>query len=144
MFPSVTCHQTFNKEKGMATYNVTIPTQINLVTSFLHGCTMLRLSYCLAIEFRLAPGSGKLSLRIPIAIGPCAEPIYADKISSRKAVPVFNRPMRFPFFSPTQGERQQLPDQSSGSSRSVLIVTKYSNSFWAQNFICCTADAIID
>ncbi|KAL8565873.1 hypothetical protein ACOMHN_059453 [Nucella lapillus] len=141
--PTPCCAQsTSDQAAEQASYDVTLPTQTNLVTSFLQGCSMLRLTYTLAIDIRFVPAGGKLSFTIPLGIGPCAEPIYAEKISSRKAVPIFNRPTRFPCFSPTPakppgvGHPQQV-DRSSRSSQSINVVTKYSNSFWAKCFLCC-------
>ena len=125
-------------------YEVTIPTQTNLVTSFLQGCNMVRLTYTLAIEIRFVPAGGKLSFTIPLGIGPCAEPIYAEKISSRKAVPIFNRPTRFPCFSPSPVKSPLQVDRSSRSSQSINVVTKYSNSLWAKCFLCCFSATDVD
>ncbi|XP_076449883.1 uncharacterized protein LOC143286159 [Babylonia areolata] len=129
-----------------SSYDVTLPTQTNLVTSFLQGCHMLRVSYTLAIEMRFVPAGGKLSFTIPLGIGPCAEPIYAEKLSSRKAVPIFNRPTRFPCFSPTpvKSPPLQVDRSTSRSSQSINVVTKYSNSVWAKCFLCCLTSGDVD
>ena len=130
--------------EGEHSYDVTLPTQTNLVTSFMQGCNMVRLTYTLAIEMRFAPAGGKLSFTIPLGIGPCAEPIYAEKISSRKAVPIFNRPTRFPCFSPAAPKGPLQVDRSSKSSQSINVVTKYSNSVFARCFLCCFNSSAID
>lgn len=124
-------------------YDVTIPTQTNLVTSFLQGVSMVRISYTLAIDIKFVPAGGKLSFTVPLAIGPCAEPIYAEKISSRKAVPIFNRPTRFPCFSPVPGKNPLQVDRSSRSSQSINVLTKYTNSFWGRCFMCCFASSSV-
>lgn len=138
------CFQSTSQTPDETSYDVTIPTQTNLVTSFLHGCRMLRLTYTLAVEMRFAPAGGKLSFTIPLGIGPCAEPIYAEKISSRKAVPIFNRPTRFPCFSPSSMKKPLQVDRSSRSSQSINVVTKYSNSFWAKCFLCCFSSTDVE
>jgi hypothetical protein len=136
--------QSMSQIQAEASYDVTLPTQTNLVTSFLSGCNMVRLTYTLAIEMRFASAGGKLSFTIPLGIGPCAEPIYAEKISSRKAVPIFNRPTRFPCFSPSGPKGPLQVDRSSKSSQSINVVTKYRNNIWAKCFLCCFASDDVD
>lgn len=136
--------QSMSQVQGEVSYDVTLPTQMNLVTSFMQDCSMVRLTYTLAIEIRFSPAGGTLSFIIPLGIGPCAEPIYAEKISSRKAVPIFNRPTRFPCFSPSAQKGPLQVDRSSKSSQSINVVTKYSNNIWAKCFLCCVSSSDID
>ncbi|XP_041374853.1 uncharacterized protein LOC121387725 [Gigantopelta aegis] len=122
-----------------STFDMTIPTQTHLLTSFLHGCKTVQVTYTLQVLLKLSPGGGRVLFAIPISIGPSAEPIYAEKTASRKIVPIFNRPVRFPCFSPSKPEakRTSSTDQTSRSSQSINVVTKYSNSAFGQCFLCC-------
>ena len=122
-----------------STFEMTIPTQTHLLTSFLDGCKTVQVTYTLQVLLRLTPGGGRVLFAIPISIGPSAEPIYAEKTASRKIVPVFNRPVRFPCFSPSKPEVKKMnsTDQTSRSSQSINVVTKYSNSAFGQCFLCC-------
>lgn len=77
--------------------------------------------------------------QVPVGIGPCADPIYAEKTLSKKLVPLFNRTTRFPCFSsktlPGSGQlRPSVPRKAA----SVQVTTKYSNGFFARCFLCCT------
>lgn len=80
-----------------------------------------------------------LVFQIPIGIGPCAEPIYAEKTSSRKAIPLFNRTMRFPCFSlrGTPPLSSSLRPSTPRSAASVTVTTKYTNGYFARLFLCC-------
>ncbi|GFR65274.1 hypothetical protein ElyMa_001943300, partial [Elysia marginata] len=83
----------------------------------------------------------------PLTIGPCAEPIYAEKTSSRKTVPVFNRPTRFPnFTSPITSQPKPARNQSAhaiskpeGLAPSTSVQSKYSNNCLSRFFLCCSS-----
>ncbi|XP_071103614.1 uncharacterized protein [Haliotis cracherodii] len=127
------------------TLDVTIPTQTHLISSFLTGSKNLKVTYSLDVDIRMRPAGGKVSFSIPIAMGPCAEPIYAEKTASRKFVPVFNRPMRFPCFSDSQKKSPALmEDRISRSSQSINVTTKYNNTPLSRCFLCCFIGSAVD
>ncbi|CAG5129862.1 unnamed protein product [Candidula unifasciata] len=126
-------------QTGDNTFAVTMPTYTGLVSPYILGSSQIKFGYYLLVEIKFTPAGGKLSFKVPVGIGPCADPIYAEKTSSKKLVPVFNRPTRFPCFS---GKTIPGPIQdgspSSRTTASVHVTTKYSNGFFTRCFLCCT------
>ncbi|KAK3748373.1 hypothetical protein RRG08_018215 [Elysia crispata] len=126
---------------------VTIPTQTDLVSPFSLGSSKTRIEYFLEISLKFSRSGGKLAFKVPLTIGPCAEPIYAEKTSSRKIVPVFNRPTRFPYFtSPTTAQPQPTRSQSAriivsqeSLNTSKNVQSKYSNNCLSRLFLCCAS-----
>ncbi|KAK3082793.1 hypothetical protein FSP39_005356 [Pinctada imbricata] len=77
-------------------YELAMPTRIGVLPSINPGCRMFTISYNLQVVIHFSSCGGQLTLDVPIRIGPCTDPVNLEK---KNSVPVFNRPMRFPYFS---------------------------------------------
>ena len=77
-------------------YELAMPTHVNILPSINPGCRMLGVTYNLVVVIQFSVCGGELTLDVPLSIGPCTDPVNLEK---RNSVPVFNRPMRFPYFS---------------------------------------------
>ena len=95
-------------------YDFMIPTHYQFIPTYLQGTKLLRVSYCITMNVTTSACAGILTLEAPIAIGPCTEPQNMDKTDS---VPIFNRPMRFPYFSKDNNGRIQNGMVHSGARR---------------------------
>ncbi|CAG5115362.1 unnamed protein product [Candidula unifasciata] len=117
---------------------VTIPTHTRMISPYSLGSSQIKIDYFLAVDLRFTPAGGKLSFKVPVGIGPCADPIHVEKITSRKAIPLFNRTIRFPCFSTRSlAESSSSRPSNSRSTASVVVRTKYSNGLFARCFLCC-------
>ncbi|ESO94408.1 hypothetical protein LOTGIDRAFT_175442 [Lottia gigantea] len=136
--PEETAVVTIESNMKTSSYEVVIPTHNDILTSFNYGCNILKVTYSVKTLIKFSQGGGKLNLAMPIAIGPCAEPIYYEKSAFKKAVPVFKRPVRFPCFTPaSRNSSFYSQEQSSQSSRKINVVTKYQVSPFGRIFLCC-------
>ncbi|XP_063410933.1 uncharacterized protein LOC134693923 [Mytilus trossulus] len=84
-----------SKEKIMS-YNINMPTQVSFLPSILPGCRTLHVTYTIFLSIKFKLCSGKLTMEIPISIGPATSSSNLEKYNS---VPNFNRPVRFPHFN---------------------------------------------
>ncbi|KAH9514978.1 hypothetical protein Btru_021561 [Bulinus truncatus] len=133
------------KKGGNTSFSIVVPTNIDLVSPFSLVPSKAKVSYFLSIKVLLNPTKGKLTFKVPVIIGPCAEPIYGEKSSSNKIVPIFNKPIRFPTFSRQMRSGQLATDvehnnSSSPADKSLVkpnqIEAKYEHGFWSW-FMCC-------
>lgn len=93
-----------SKQKVMC-YDINMPTQMSLLPSILPGCRTLHVAYSIIVNIKFKSCSGKLTMEIPIGIGPCTDPSNLEKINS---VPHFNRPVRFPHFNRNGDSRSSI------------------------------------
>ena len=100
--------------RNSVSYDFMIPTHYQFIPTYLQGTKLLKVSYCVTMAITTGACAGILTLEAPIAIGPCMEPQNVDKSDS---VPIFNRPMRFPYFSKDNNGRIQNGIVHSGSRR---------------------------
>ncbi|KAK6165316.1 hypothetical protein SNE40_022264 [Patella caerulea] len=135
--PESTAVVTTEKHMSTSSYDVILSTNTAMLSSFLFGCHMVKVTYSVKTVLKFSSSGGKLSIAIPIAIGPCAEPIYSEKSAIKKAVPVFNRSLRFPCFTPTRNSSSYSLEQGSQSSRNIHVVSKYTSSSIGRCFTCC-------
>lgn len=84
-----------SKQRTMC-YDIIMPTQMSLLPSILPGCRTLHVVYTIVVNIKFKSCSGKLTMEIPISIGPSTDPSNLEKFN---AVPHFNRPLRFPHFN---------------------------------------------
>lgn len=90
--------------KNLVLYEFMIPTRSQYISSFLQGCSLVRVSYAIAMTVRFKGCSGLLFLECPLSIGPSADPMNPRESTT---VPVFNRPRRFPHFTNHHAPKSQ-------------------------------------
>ncbi|XP_061188190.1 uncharacterized protein LOC133196299 [Saccostrea echinata] len=124
----------------LACFDITLPTQMNILPSINPGCRLIQVTYNLRIVVHFSTCGGQLLLEMPVNIGPCSDPVNLEK---RNSVPLFNRPKRFPHFSPhPNGHIQNGQAGIHLEPRSpVRVHTKFSHS--APSLLCCSADAAL-
>lgn len=84
------------KSLNLTLFEIIIPTHSQFIPSYLSGVKLVKASYAVMMTVKFKSCSGKLFIECPIGIGQSADPIISN---GTNAVPVFNRPMRFPHFS---------------------------------------------
>ncbi|XP_059167248.1 uncharacterized protein LOC131949395 [Physella acuta] len=131
--PNETIKRT-SRDVTKTTYDVIVPTSTSILSVFSLGASQVKVTHSLSIKLRFTPVGGKLSFKIPVVIGPCAEPIYAEKSSTRKLIPIFNKPTRFPTFTqPALTPVQPHPQAESTTN----VTSRYTHSCLAQCLSCC-------
>ncbi|KAI8775233.1 hypothetical protein BgiBS90_023709 [Biomphalaria glabrata] len=128
----------------VSTFSVALPTSLDLVSPLSLVPSQTKINYFLSIKINFSPTSGRLTFKVPVLVGPCADPIYAEKNSSRKIIPIFHRPTRFPTFShqaqtsqPAFSMDLSTPSQDSKPIKPPdRIETKFKSGFLSC-FMCC-------
>ena len=82
--------------RNTVSFDFMIPTHSQYIPTYLQGCKLIKVSYYVTMMVKFNACAGQLMLEAPIAIGPCNDTQNVDQL---RAVPVFNRPIRFPHFS---------------------------------------------
>ncbi|CAL1547883.1 unnamed protein product [Lymnaea stagnalis] len=128
-------------ESPKAAYDVIIPTQTDLLTSYHLGGSQIKVAYYLTMKVKFTPAGGKMIFKVPVVLGPCAEPIYAEKTSSRKMIPIFTGASRFPHFSQREPPKNHFLQARSLSAPPMTptrkVVTTYNNGVFSRCFLCC-------
>lgn len=125
------------QSQSFALFEFIIPTQTNFIPSYLMGVNLVKITYAMMMTVQFKTCSGKLFLECPIGIGPCANHVT---LTETTAVPVFNRPRRFPHFSK---ESQVVAKTQNGTVHSVPErnqVTAIHKSQGTDLFCCCVAE----
>ena len=128
------------QHQTLACFDISMPTGVNVLPSINPGCRLFHVTYSLRIVVHFTSCGGQLLLELPIHIGPCLDPINLEK---RNSVPVFNRPKRFPHFSPHPNGHLQNGQTPSGPEvrSSVHAYTKFSHK--ASSVLCCSSDTAL-
>ncbi|KAK3595361.1 hypothetical protein CHS0354_008783 [Potamilus streckersoni] len=119
------------KGRSMVLYEFLIPTHKHLIPSFLSGCTIVQAAYAVIMVVKFNGCGGKLIMEVPIGIGPETDPV---NLENTNAVPVFNRPKRFPNFSPSSDKIRGPYTETNGDLRrdtSNRVNSKYDSA------LCC-------
>lgn len=124
--------------QSMACFDISLPTGINILPSINPGCRLIHVTYSLRIVVHFSSCGGQLLLELPVHIGPCADPINLEK---RNSVPVFNRPKRFPHFSPHPNGHIQNGHAGKETTAPVRVFTKFSHA--ASSALCCSSDTAL-
>ena len=119
--------------RNSVSFDFMIPTQNQFIPTYLQGCKLLKVSYHITMAVKFRSCAGRLMLEAPIAIGPCTDPQNVDKVT---AVPIFNRPIRFPHFSNDNGKIQNGIVQSGGKGRQVRSAHRKGG----RTFVLCCVD----
>ncbi|XP_045189470.2 uncharacterized protein LOC123546897 [Mercenaria mercenaria] len=128
--------QVKQKSQSLVLFEFVIPTHSNFIPSYLTGVKMIKVSYTIMMTIKFKTCSGKLFLECPIGIGPSADPL---NLNQTNAVPVFNRPIRFPHFSrdsQVTAKTQNGTAHSGGNTKQVKSVYKTNSS----QLLCCCID----
>lgn len=136
-YPEGTTSKT--KKHKLIFYEIHLPTHTNFLPSVMPGCRLVSVTYSLIVAIKFSTCGGKLTLEIPINIGPCTDPIHLDKTNS---VPFFNRPLRFPHFSPhsngiANGDAKIITDRPGSAPQ---VSSKFSYGACSNKFCCCFGD----
>ncbi|KAL3854088.1 hypothetical protein ACJMK2_013368 [Sinanodonta woodiana] len=100
--------------RNMVLYEFLIPTHKHLIPSFLTGCTIVQAAYAVIMIVKFNRCGGKLAMEVPIGIGPETDPVNLENTNT---VPVFNRPKRFPGFSPSLDKIRGPHPEANGDLR---------------------------
>ncbi|XP_021370847.1 uncharacterized protein LOC110461628 [Mizuhopecten yessoensis] len=120
-------------------YDIHLPTHTNFLPSVMPGCRLATIRYSLIMGVSFKTCGGKLVLDIPINLGPCTDPVRLDKTNS---VPFFNRPLRFPYFSPHSNgtANGDVPQVLKSPKSGPPITSKFSYGACSSRFCCCWGD----
>ncbi|XP_033728869.1 uncharacterized protein LOC117318007 [Pecten maximus] len=130
---------TKTNKRNLICYEIHLPTHTNFLPSVMPGCRLVTITYSLNVSVKFTTCGGKLMLYVPINLGPCTDPIHLDKTSS---VPFFNRPLRFPHFSPhsngiANGDAQKVQKRPVSGPP---VTSKFSYGACSSRFCCCWGD----
>lgn len=129
---------THKLQHTLSCFDFTLPTRLNILPSINPGCRLVHVSYSLRIVVHFSSCGGQLLLEVPVHIGPCSDPINLEK---RNSVPVFNRPKRFPHFSPHPNGNIQNGHTRTHQKPQSPVYTKFSHN--APSLFCCSADTAL-
>ena len=122
--------------RNSVSFDFMIPTHHQLIPTYLQGCTLLKVSYYIIMAVKFKSCAGKLILEAPIGVGPCIDPQNLDKVN---AVPIFNRPIRFPHFSKENGKIQNGMVQPNVRGRDVKSAHRKGG---RSCLLCCVDDDV--
>lgn len=123
--------------RSYVVFEFTIPTRSQFVSSFLQGCSLARVTYAIVMTVRFKGCGGILFLECPVGIGPCADPMSPRETG---AVPVFNRPKRFPHFSKDNSQvlkTQNGTVRTEGNEQEQAVTMNKSQ---GGQLLCCCGD----
>ncbi|XP_069108182.1 uncharacterized protein [Argopecten irradians] len=131
---------TKTNKRNIIGYEIHLPTHTNFLPSVMPGCRLATIAYNLIVTVKFTTCGGKLIMYVPINLGPCTDPIHLEKTSS---VPFFNRPLRFPYFSPhsngvANGDAHKTMKHPTKSGPPVT--SKFSYGACSSRFCCCWGD----
>lgn len=118
-------------KQNLMCYDIHMHTLTSLLPSILPGCRTLHVTYTILINVKFKSCGGKLTMEVPISIGPHTDHSNVDMTNS---VPQFNRPLRFPHFRPNNNVTSQslLVD----GNRGPHVNSKFTNE-GCVGFLCC-------
>ena len=124
----------FRKDKReYSMFEFILPTHSQFIPSFLIGTKLLKVTYSVLLIAKFRSCSGKVFLESPVGIGPCADPMNLRKTN---AVPIFNRPKRFPHFS-RDSPAQKLQNGTTSTNMERQPVNTTHKSVGCSLFCCC-------
>ncbi|XP_060076173.1 uncharacterized protein LOC132555830 [Ylistrum balloti] len=133
---------TKTNKRNIIFYEIHLPTHTNFLPSVMPGCRLVTITYSLLMTVKFTTCGGKLTLDVPINLGPCTDPVHLDKTNS---VPLFNRPLRFPYFSlhsngTANGDAHKVLQQSTSGPP---VSSKFSYGACSNRFCCCLGDTTL-